>query len=294
MPREIQASTMQVPCGEHSIIEALENNEVQAGKVGVYLAINARSNWASGNSHGISYSTLRDDTHIPRSTVQKYVKELVEEGWLEKKVRGGNLPNTYKVIHHKCAPLETPQDKDGLPKKCAMPRGEGSPYELMKAGKLDLKAFVAWCVAKIHSDWVTGIVAFTIRQAQKALHIATQTVCDIRKTWQETGLAEQVEGRTLQLIPKPYEKRRTRRRENPKMMRSDGDFYYSFNEWWRVSRHTGEIQTLIEGTTKWRHANEFECKEVNAKIYNDFKPIIELATSPHYQRWRAEEEAKAA
>ncbi|MXV82337.1 hypothetical protein F4Z98_03105 [Candidatus Poribacteria bacterium] len=283
---QTQLSTMQVPCGDHSIFDALEQGKVSVGEVGVYLAINKRSNWESGQSHGISYSTLRDDTGIPRSTVLKYVKSLVDDGWLEKNVRGGNQPNTYKVIHHKCPPLETPQDKDGLPKKCAMPAGEGSPYELMRARKIDLKSFVAWCVAKIHSDWTSGLVAFTIRQAQKALHIATQTICDIRRTWQETGLAEQVEGRTLQLLPKPYEKRRTRRRENPKMMRCDGDFYFSFNERWRVNRHTGQIQTLIEGTSKWRHANEFECEDVNAKIYKDFKPIIEFATSPDYQRWK--------
>ena len=68
-------------------------------------------------------------------------------------------------------------------------------------------------------------------------------------------------------------------------------FYYSFNGRWRVSREDGQIQTKMEGSSKWRHANEYELERTHKKIFNDFKPIIELATSPAMQQFRTQRAA---
>ena len=282
MNREYQESTFQMPCGPHSLCEDVAAGEAHLGHLSIFTIINIHSNWASGRSHALSYSKLAYLIGIPRSTAVKWVGELVSMGWLEKNVRGGNKPNTYRVIHHKCPEIDVPLDKDNLPKKCAVPMGAGSPVE--KIRDIGYKAFAAWVLKKIESNWVSGVVAFTIRQAQKMLHIATQAVCNIRKIWEKHGLAEKVCEGVLQLYPKPSEKRRNRRRENPKGMRTDGEHYYAFNERWRVSKITGDIQAKEEGPgDRWRFSNAYELERVNSKILVDFKPIIELAASEKYQ-----------
>lgn len=288
--REIQASTFQLPCGEHSAYAAYVEKLLHSGHFGLYVVLTVFGNWESGWSHALSYGRLAHIMGVPRSTVILWMNHLISAGWVEKKVRGGNRPNTYRVVHYRCDALEVPLDKDGRAKKCAIPMGEGSAVSKLR--KTGISAFVGWIVAKIESCWVSGVVALTIRQAEALWHMGRQTICAIYKTWEKFGLAERVSpagGATvLQLYPKPYEARRTRRHENPKFMRCDGEFYYSFNEWWRVSRDDGHIETLIEGTSKWRHANEKELELANVKILRDFRPIIDLATSSTYQRYRLE------
>ena len=290
--REIQASTFQLPIGDFSAVDALKNRELTAAATAVNIYLNCHSNFESGRTHALSYNRMAEDLGMSRQHVQSAIKESVEKGYLEKNIRGGNKPNTYRIIHHKCEPIEAPQDKDGMPKKCAVPRGQGSPIQMMIEGKISWKAMLYWTIKKIVSDWTTGTVEFTYRLAREWTALGNQTILDIRKQLMEVGLltllTKKFQAAIFQLFPKPYEKRRKRRRENPKMMRCDGDFYYSFNERWRVSREDGQIQTLIEGTSRWRYVNEFECNDVNPKIYRDFKPIIELATSPQMRALRVQ------
>ena len=294
---EEQTSTCQVPVADYSIFNALEMREVTPAEALIYLKFNELSNWETGKTHGISYRRLHKETGIPRSQVISCVKSLIKKGWLEKDVRnrsgkGQNTPNTYRVIHHKCDIYEVPRDKDGLPKKCAMPRSEGSHFELLKNGQIDWRACLYWMVSKVYSDWKTGIVEMTVARARQLLRFSAKRIRKIRKSLQLVGLLERLSERGQafvgQLFPKPYKKRRKRRRENPKGMRCDGEFFYSFNERWRVSRIDGHIETKIEHPTgkRWRHANEFECYESNEKIYNDFKVVIDLVTSPDYRRLR--------
>jgi len=292
---EEQTSTCQVPVGNYSIIDALETREVTPAEAMIYFKINELSNWETGKSHGISYRRLQKETGIPRSQVIACVKSLIKKGWLEKNVRnksgkGQNLPNTYRVIHHKCEPHEVPRDKDGLPKKCAMPSGLGSPSELLKNSQIGWRACLYWIVSKVESNWTTGVVEMTVARARALLRFSAKRIRAIRKSLNLVGLLERLSDTCQafvgQLFPKPYKQRRKRRRENPKGMRYDGEFYYSFNERWRVSAKDGHIETKIEGTSRWRHANEFECQESNEKVYNDFRPIIDLARSPGYRRFR--------
>lgn len=293
---EEQTSTCQIPVADYSIFNALETREVTPAEGLIYLKINELSNWETGQSHGISYSRLNKETGIPRTHVIGCVKSLVEKGWLEKDVRNRsgkpqNTSNTYRVVHHKCAPHEVPLDKDGLPKKCAVPRGTGSPFEMLKAGRICWEACLYWIVSKVYSDWTTGVVEMTVCRARALLRFSAKRIRSIRKSLQLVGLLERLSAGTqafmAQLFPKPYKQRRKRRRENPKGMRFDGEFYFSFNERWRVSRKTGEIHTQIEGPgDKWRFATEFELETANRKIYNDFMPIVGYATSPDTRKYR--------
>lgn len=291
---EYQASTFQLPVGDFSAVYALRDRELTPMETAVSIYLNYHSNYESGWTHARSYNRISKDMGVKhRQRVQKAIKGLVKKGYLEKKVRGGNKPNTYRIIHHKCDPLLTPRDKDGLPKKCAVPRGEGSPMELMKEGKISWQAMLYWTIKKVLSDWTTGVVEFTYRKACEWTAFGNTTIQDIREQLKEVGLltllTQKFERAIFQLFPKPYEKRRTRRRENPKLMPTDGDFYYSFNGQWRVSREDGHIETLrgtFDGRQKWQHANKSELYEVNEKIYNDFMPFIKLLLSPDYQRLR--------
>lgn len=292
-PSEIvQVSTCQVPVGEHSIFDHLRLDLLSEAEALVYLKINECSHWATGKSHGLSYTRLSRDCGMSRSQVISAVNGLVAKGWLTKNVRGQNLPNTYEVVHHLCDPVDAPLDKDGLPKKCAMPRGAGSAFTLLAAGRISWQACLYWHVCKMLADWTSNFVSLTIAQAREWLRFGNQTICDIRKSLSKVGLlerfSEKFEAFVCRLLPLPYEKRRKRRRENPKGMRCDGKFYYSFNELWRVSREDGRIQTKEPGSSKWRHANERELEGVNRKIHADFMPIVRLVTSPAYQRWRCQ------
>lgn len=293
---DIQESTCQVPCGEHSTWDALEAGELTQAECWVYQVINKHSNWEGGRSHARSYAELATYAGMPRASVIACINSLVEKSWIEKSVRNKlekhyqNTANTYLLTHHKCERHEIPLDKDGCPLNCAVPTGQGSVFQLVEDGVIHWKEALYWLRSKIESDWVTGIVRMTIAQAKKLLRMKTKTICAIRRKLARVGLLERISkpftAFICQLFPKPYKKRRKRRRENPKGMPCDGKFYYSFNGRWRVSREDGRIETKLEDTSKWRHANEFECKETNEKIYADFKRIIDIVTSPAVRKWR--------
>ena len=291
---EVQTSTCQVPCGDYSIFAAMdktdETERITAAEAVVYLKINEKSNWDTGQSHGISYSKLAKETGMKRSQVIACVKSLIRLGWLEKKVRDQNMANTYKVIHHQCEPEQVPLDKDGFPLKCATPRGDGSPFALLKDGLINWREFLYWVVMKVYSDWTTGILASTIKQVREWVSFSSTAISKMRKSLARVGLLEKLskpyEIFVCQLFPKPYKKRRKRRTpKNPKGMRRDKEFYYSFNGLWRVSHKTGDIQAKIEGPGEnWRFAGERELFDTNKHIYKDFMNIRNLVTSPAYQR----------
>ena len=302
---EHQVSTCQVPCGAHSIWDALESREVTQAECWVFQIINLHSSWGTGLSHAKSYTEYEGYSGMARSAVIELINSLEKKGWLTKNIRNAtdkhsqNEANIYLLTHHKCEEHEIPLDKDGRPKKCAVPRGQGSVFQMVEDGIITWKEALYWIRAKIESDWVSGVVEMTIAQARKLLGMTTKTICKIRKKMEQVGLVEKTSKAfrkwTAILFPKPYEKRRKRRRETRQWMRSDDDYYYSHNERWKVSREDGHIKTRLEGPgDKWRYATEFELEKANLKIYTDFKPIIEFITSPHHQKWKRRSQEEPA
>ena len=286
---EIQTSTCQVPVGQFSIWESLENKEVTQAECFVYQCINLHSNWDSGKSHPQSYSDIAKRTGMSRSRIIAIIASLQEKGWLYKtKIAHKDNPNRHKknvymVLTHKCKKDHIPLDKDGRPKKCAVPRAEGSPFQLVEDGTISWKAALYWLRAKVESDWTTGIIQSSIAHSKQLIGMTTKTICAIRKRLESVGLLNKLskagEVFAAQLLPKPYPKRRQRRAEEAEVagdMPFDDKFYYSFNKRWKICRQTAEIFTKVEGTDKWRHANEGELERVNPKIYRDFVPLVEL------------------
>ena len=278
---KIQENTHQVPCGPHSLINECHSLKVQPFAVCVYLLLNYYSNWDTGQTHGISLREIAkklcvfdpDTPHTSIGRVANAIRLLVAGGWIEKNVRGNGQANTYKIIHHNCAPREIPLDSDGRPKKCAVPYGEGSAFEKMFDGVISWKACLLHTIAKVVSDWTTGSVQFTIAEARKWLRFSRQTICNLRKSLVEKGLFEEIGHRArgffAKILPAPYEKRRKRRdHQQAKGMRTDGNFYYSYNERWKVCRQTGKFYTKEMG--RWRSATEYELERTNSKILRDF------------------------
>lgn len=296
---ENQISTFQVPCGPFSIWDALEAKEVTQADCMVYQTINRYSDWDSGNSNALSHNDIAKRSGVSISQVKLSLRKLIKLGWLKKNVRnatekhGQNEANTYLVTHHNCLPHQIPLDDKGRPKKCAVPSGQGSVFYLIEDGKIGWKEALLWIRAKIESDWTDGILEdWTLAKIRKCLRMKTKTIATIKKHLKKIGLMVQLskpfKAFTAQLFPKPYEKRRTRRAaKGKKPMRNDGEFYYSYNERWRVSRQDGHIETKLRPGEGWRYASEFELEKSNKSIYKDFMPIVELILSPSYQRLKA-------
>ena len=288
----IQEATWQMPVNEHSLMMAKGAPEI-ARAVATYLY--RFSNWDTGKSHRISVSRIANFLDVSKGYVQDGLRWLKKNEWLSvaNKTAKGTV---YDLIHHKCDPLAAPRDKDGLPKHLAISTGANSACEKMEAKLISWKAWLFSVYAQVHADWTTRIVQMTWSEFKAIFRFGAATFQKIKKELSDANLLRRISKRceafVAQLIPKPYPERRRRKRiVNSKHMKRDEEFYYSFNEQWRVSHIDGHIETMIEGTSTWRHSNEFELQNANIKIYNDFAILIEMVLSPGYQRYaRSKEE----
>ena len=276
---QVQVSTHQVPCGQYSIFDIETASDITEFERAVYLVINEHSDWDKGESHGLSYQRLADLLNIKhRSQVVRAVQSLIAKGWLsidrQRKKDGANI---YRITHHKCPPEHMPRDKDGRPKKCAIPRDTGSPTRLVAEGKLDWRAMVQWIVNKINSNWITGIVEMTVRKANELLSFGMHTIIDNTRRLIEVGLLERLSAKNepgeFQLYPMPYPDRK--KRAEPKYDRPMPlikGWFYSFNKRWRFNRDTFEVQKEDVGG-EWRYSTMDELRNINKAIYKDFQHL---------------------
>ncbi|MDE0314726.1 MAG: hypothetical protein OXM61_07490 [Candidatus Poribacteria bacterium] len=273
---DIQETTHQVPCGEHSIFDPA--HKVPAFEKAVYLKVNEHSHWESGVSHALSLRHLSELLNVKsHSQVHRALKWLIENGWL--KVEGKRKTDGayfYRVIHHKCEPQDTPVDRDGRPQKCAVPRGAGSPSQLLVDGKITWRMFVDWTVRKIHSCWTSGIVSMTVREASKLMKLSVQTISENAKKMGKLGMVKRLSEKfrlsVYQMFPKPYPERRERSLEecaSKKAMKLINGWYYSFNGLWRFQRETFWLQ-MCEHGGRWRDSNMEELFSINKSIHRDF------------------------
>ena len=271
----IQKTTHQVPCGKHSIFDP--DQDVPGFVRAVYLKINEYSDWDSGISNALSLRSIGKLVNVVSHTQVLYaIKWLKKRGWLivmGKRERDG--AHFYKVIHHNCEVSEIPVDKDGRPKKCAVPKGAGSASELLEQGKITWKVFVDWTVRKIHSCWTSGIIALTVREACKLMKWTAKTVSENAKQMIEHGMLKKLSKpfrrSEYQMYPSPYSQRRKRKSEErltKRAMKLINGWYYSFNELWRFEKETFLIQRREDG--RWRDCNEHELLSINPKIHRDF------------------------
>ena len=270
--REEQESTMQFPYGPGSIFDPDREMNLTPAEERVYLDLNLYSCWQSGKSHAASYNKIADRTGLKVRTVRRAIDKLIKVGYIEKNRRGGQLANTYQLIHHLTD--EVPLDDKGRPLKNAVPIGEGTPLD-PNGPPVDARTTVAWYKVRLQSIWTTGIVYLSLDKMRELTGYAIDTCRKIREKWRKLGIAERITGlfqsATYQLWPKPYKERRKRKEESFKGMPYDKKFYYSYNRRWRVCRETGLFS--FREVFGWRHANEPELKRANSKIHKDFMEL---------------------
>ena len=152
---DIQESTMQVPIGMFSMLQAVMEGTETAFDGMVYLSLNAFSNWDAGLSHSKSIRKLAELFKISHQYIQKAQKKL-EKMWI-RRVSGKGKAGKFWLMHHLCDSDNVPLDEDGRPLKCAMPRGKGGIFERLLAGDIHWKAAFIWILLKVNSDWRSGI-----------------------------------------------------------------------------------------------------------------------------------------
>ena len=277
---DVQVSTQQVPIGPHSIFDSPE--ELTEFERACYLVMNEHSNWDTGITHALSYKRLANLLNVKhRSQVIRAVQSLINKGWVRVEAqRKSDKANIYKLTHHQCEPEDVPLDADNRPKKCAVPRGDGSASRLVAEGKLDWRAMVQWFVKKVNSNWVTGIVQMTVREAGNLLNFSLQTICDNVKKLTDCSLLERRSQKNqaseFQLYPKPYpdRKERTEYMWDKQPLPLIEDWYYSFNKRWRFHRETLMLQMQDE-IGKWRDSSMSILMDINLKIYRDFREYMD-------------------
>ena len=211
------------------------------------------------------------------SQVHRALQWLIEHGWLtvegRRKTDGAYF---YRVVHHKCDPQDTPVDKDGRPQKCAVPKGAGSPSQLLADGKITWRVFVDWISRKIHSCWTSGIVSLTVREASKLMRFTAKTISENAKKMMELGMLDRLSAKfersEYQMFPKPYPDRRERTPEEcmtQKAMKLIKGWYYSFNGLWRFEKETFRLQ-MREHDGRWIESNLEKLYRINKSIHHDF------------------------
>ena len=277
---EIQETTYQVPCGVHSIFDPA--HKVPGFEKAVYLKVNEHSNWETGVSHALSLRRLAKLLNVKsHSQVHRGLQWLIENGWL--KIEGKRESDgayIYRVVHHKCDPVDTPVDKDGRPQKCAVPRGKGSLSQLLAEGEITWKIFVDWTTRKVHSCWTSGFVSMAVREASKLMKFTAKTVSENAKKMLEIGLLKRLSAKfrlsEYQMFPKPYPDRRERTPEvciTKKAMKLINGWYYSFNGLWRFEKETFRLQ-MCEHDGRWIESTLEKLYSKNKSIYRDFRDYM--------------------
>ena len=279
----IQESTMQVPCGAFSILDPAM--KVPAFNQAVYLYMNWKSGWEYGITHALSNSKIAKGLGVRcKSQVNRAIKWLIEHGWA--KVDGKRKSDGtffYQLTHHNCEPHEVPLDKHNRPKKCAVPMGVGSAFEKVAQGLISWRVLVQWVVSKIYSDWETGILFLTIREAVNVIRFTAKTISENIKEMVKNNLMVKKSANfrpgEYEIKPSPYPKRRARKLDGHKI---PGDlpyikgWYYSFNKLWRFQRDTHRLQMKPHELDKWRDASMYELEDINPKIHRDFQSYMDV------------------
>ena len=284
---EYQESTLQLPFGEFSIFSELKANRVSPIEAMVMLTLCYRSKWSTGQTWRTSSRELSELLHISH----RYVRDALVKAadWIQRKTAPkGNIAGTFQLTHHRCDPLFVPMDDDHRPCSFAVPRGAGGVFERLFAGDIDWKATLIWLLLKLHSDWRTGITdKISMKTLAKWTGFGKKTVCDAIKTLQAAGMLERLskpwECSVFQLYPKPYEKRverspddRLAEKAKQREMRAEGEWRYSYNELYRVSVVTAEIQTRpVKNCAHWKPLKDRDRHRMPKAIRRDFDLTLE-------------------
>ena len=282
---EVQESTMQIPIGVFSMLDALIEGTAKAFDAMIHLCYNSFGNWDLGLSHSLSIRNVGKLFNVSPQYVQQALKRLTGGSWL-KRISGLHKASKFQVTHHLCEVDDMPYDKDGRPLKCAMPRGVGGLFERLGAGDIHWKAVLIWILMKIESDWCTGItIPISVAQLRKWTRFGTSDICKYLQQLIDAGMLRKHsrrlhEAQVYQLLPKPPDTRTERQPEQEwtyRNMRAEGPLRYSFNELWRVNVDTGDYEYREDKKSRFRRASDYMViQEMPKSMKADFEMCLQI------------------
>ena len=108
---EFQETTMQVPCGQYSILSELHKKKVTAAEAITYLALNHASSWNSGMTWYMPGRELARALGPGMSIryVRSTLDNLIDKDWIVP-IPTSNKRKRYRLVHHLCTEEDVPVD----------------------------------------------------------------------------------------------------------------------------------------------------------------------------------------
>ena len=292
IPYEFEADTMPVPRGHSSVLWELRDGNLTAAQAMICLFLNHGSTWNSGATWSMSSPYLSKKLGgMSRRYVRDTLTHLDTKGWIKTIDENNPSGYQYRLRHYLCDYEDVPVDRDDKPLKFAVPRGAGGPIERCMDGDISWKAALAWISLKLKSNWkahadTTGQTeAATLLELSKRIRISLPTYQKLITELTQAGMLERLTPKSqaaiFQLYPKPFPKPVQPGTEiqqetvSGKVIKTDGEYWYSYNYQYRCHRESGEVQRRQRGGT-WKRVSDFhKYQEMPQAILRDFDRVIE-------------------
>ena len=269
IPYEFDADTMQVPRGQSSVLWELRDGNLTAAEAMIYLFLNHGSTWNSGATWSMSspYLSKKLGVGMSRRYVREILASLNKKIWIETIDEDNPSGHQYRLRHYLCDYEDVPVDRDDKPLKFAVPRGAGGPIERCMDGDISWKAALAWISLKLKSNWKANAdtagqtESATLLELASRIRISLPTYQKLITELTQAGMLERLTPKSqpaiFQLYPKPFPKPVQPSPEIQqetvlgKVIKTDGEYWYSHNWQYRCHRESGEVQRRQRGGT-WK------------------------------------------
>ena len=221
---------------------------------------------------------------MSRSYVVKNTASLNDKGWIQSIDENNPSGYQYRLRHYLCDYEDVPVDRDDKPLKFAVPRGAGGPIERCMDGDISwkLKLRSNW---KAHADTAGQTEAATLLELSKRIRISLRNYQNLITELTQAGMLERLTPKSqaaiFQLYPKPFPRPVQPSPEiqqetvGGKVIKTDGEYWYSHNYQYRCHRESGEVQRRQRGGT-WKRVSDFhKYQEMPQAILRDFERVIE-------------------
>ena len=292
IPYEFDADTMQVPRGQSSVLWELRDGNLTAAQAMIILFLNHGSTWTSGATWSMSSPYLSKKLGgMSRRYVRDTLTHLDTKGWIKTIDENNPSGYQYRLRHYLCDYEDVTVDRDGKPLKFAVPRGAGGPIERCMDGDISWKAALAWISLKLRSNWKAHAdtagqtEAATLLELSKRIRISLRNYQNLITELTQAGMLERLTPKSqaaiFQLYPKPFPRPVQPSPEiqqetvGGKVIKTDGEYWYSHNYQYRCHRESGEVQRRQRGGT-WKRVSDFhKYQEMPQAILRDFERVIE-------------------
>ena len=283
---------MPVPRGHSSVLWELRDGNLTAAQAMICLFLNHGSTWNSGATWSMSSPYLSKKLGgMSRRYVRDTLTHLDTKGWIKTIDENNPSGYQYRLRHYLCDYEDVPVDRDDKPLKFAVPRGAGGPIERCMDGDISWKAALAWISLKLKSNWKAHAdtagqtEAATLLELSKRIRISLPTYQKLITELTQAGMLERLTPKSqaaiFQLYPKPFPKPVQPGTEiqqetvGGKVIKTDGEYWYSYNYQYRCHRESGEVQRRQRGGT-WKRVSDFhKYQEMPQAILRDFDRVIE-------------------